>query len=724
MKTRLLLFMVCTAFGLSAQKATVTLKEAIKERQFRSKGVWGITSMKDGKTYTTLSRSKDGTKVLKSEYATGKVVQTLFDNVKFPEIKNISNYTLSPDETQILIHSEVESIYRRSTKGIYYVYDIEDQSVVKVAKHKILAPIFSHSGAKLAYVYKNNVYYFDIEDNKTVQVSTDGVNNKIINGVADWVYEEEFYLFRTLKWSQDDEYLAYQKFEEAKVPVFSMDIYGEKLYPSDLTFKYPKAGETNSKVSLHVYELDDKTTHRVKFDGMDTDIYIARFLFSPQEQLVFTTLNRHQNELKLWKIAPGDVEDDKATSFLTETSNTYIELQDHLTFLKDGSFIWLSEQDGFNHIYYHNEDGSLINQLTKGDWEVTDFYGVDKDEQTAYFQSTQDGSINRTLSKVDIISSTVTRLTNRVGTNSANYSATMDYNIRLFHSADTPPVYELIKTKTGKVIRTLEANSALKKKKEKYYFAKKEFEVLKLANGSQVNSWIMKPQNFDRNRAYPVLMFVYGGPGSQTVANTWYSGHDYFFFNLVEQGYIVVSVDNTGTGFKGADFKKKTYKQLGKLEIEDQIEAAKLIGKRAYINQDRIGIFGWSYGGFMTLLGMSKGVEVFKTGVSVAPVTSWRFYDSIYTERYMRTPQENSAGYDDNSPISHVDKIKNNFLLIHGTGDDNVHVQNTMRIVSKLVEADKQFEQFIYPDKNHGIYGGNTRFHLYKMMKNFLRTNL
>ena len=724
MKKTFLLAMLCAAIGLSAQKSAVTLKEAIKEQKYRSKGVWGVTSMQDGKHYTTLVRTKEGIKVLKSEYSTGKQVDVLFDGTRFPEIKQIATYTLSPDEQQILIHAQQESIYRRSTKAIYYVYDIEDKSVVKVSDNKISAPVFSHSGQNIAYVYKNNIYYFDIEDKKTTQVTQDGQDDKIINGIADWVYEEEFYLFRTLEWSLDDEYIVYQKFEEQEVKKFSMDIYGQGLYPSDLTFKYPKAGETNSKVSLFAYELDNEKTNQIQFEGMNEDVYIARFSFSPNGNLVFTTLNRHQNDLKLWTIDIETADESKAKVFLTERSNTYIEVNDYLTFLKDGSFLWLSEKDGYNHIYHHNPDGTLINQLTSGPWEVTDFYGIDPNGETAYFQSTQDGSINRTLATVDIISGAVSRLTNKIGTNSAYFSATMDFHIRVFHNVDTPPQYALVKTKTKKVIRVLEDNKALNQQKDKHYFAKKEFEVLKLSNGSEVNSWMMKPQNFDAKKSYPVLMFVYGGPGSQTVANRWYSGHDYFFLNLVEKGYIVVSVDNTGTGFKGADFKKKTYKELGKYEIADQIAAAQLLGTRSYINQDRIGIFGWSFGGFMTLLGVSKGAEIFKTGISVAPVTSWRFYDSIYTERYMQTPNENSAGYDTNSPINHVDKIKNNFLLIHGSGDDNVHFQNSMRIVSKLIEADKQFEQFVYPDKNHGIYGGNTRYHLYQMMEKFLQANL
>jgi dipeptidyl-peptidase-4 len=392
--------------------------------------------------------------------------------------------------------------------------------------------------------------------------------------------------------------------------------------------------------------------------------------------------------------------------------------------LKDNSFIWTSEKDGFNHIYWYDKTGKLKNQVTKGKWEVTAYYGFDEKTAQVFYQSTEKGSINRAIYKINLNGKSKIVLSENIGTNSATFSPNFQYFINSFSSASQPHSYTLNEAKTGKELQSIVKNDGLSAKLKTYDLPSKEFFVLKTAKGNELNAWMIKPKNFDANKKYPVFMYQYSGPGSQQVNNEWNSADDYWFMMLSQQGYIVACVDGRGTGFKGADFKKVTQKQLGKYEVEDQIDAAKVFGNYPYVDASRIGIFGWSYGGFMASNCLFKGNEVFKMAIAVAPVTNWRFYDSIYTERYMQTPQENASGYDENSPINHVEKLKGNFLLIHGSADDNVHLQNSMQMMEALIQANKQFDSQIYPDKNHGIYGGKTRIQLYNKMTNFIKNNL
>ena len=431
-------------------------------------------------------------------------------------------------------------------------------------------------------------------------------------------------------------------------------------------------------------------------------------------------MNRHQNELDLWML---NTKNNTSDLVLAEKDKAYIDATFNLTFLKDNSFIWTSEKDGYNHIYYHANNGKLINKVTQGNWEVTDYYGFNEKENTIYYQSVENGSTNRDVYSIKLNGKNKKRLTKLNGTNSASFSADFTYFINTFSSAALPQKYTLNSAKTGEVLKLIKDNDKLAQKVNNYVMSKKEFSTIAI-NGNDLNMWMIKPANFDANKTYPLFMHQYSGPGSQQVANRWNSANDYWYQMLAQQGYIVACVDGRGTGFKGAGFKKVTQNELGKYEIEDQISVAKTLGALPYIDASRIGIWGWSYGGFMSSNALFKGNDVFKMAIAVAPVTSWRFYDTIYTERYMTTPQENPSGYDENSPINHVDKLQGNFLLIHGSGDDNVHLQNTMRMVEALIQANKQFEWMIYPDKNHGIYGGNTRLHLYSKMTNFLNKTL
>ncbi|MGB6269331.1 MAG: S9 family peptidase, partial [Olleya sp.] len=582
-------------------------------------------------------------------------------------------------------------------------------------------PTFSPDGKKIAYGLNNNLYVKNLITGETKQFTFDGEKNKVINGITDWVYEEEFAFVRAFDWNADSNKIAFIRFDETDVPEFSMDVYGKELYQTQTVFKYPKAGEKNAEVSLHIYDLDTNKTQDVKVNKEYKDFYIPRIKWSSAPNMLSAQyLNRHQNQLDLWMI---DADENKSYLVLEEKDKAYIDVTDNLTFLKDKSFIWTSEKDGYNHIYHYSKKGKLINQVTKGNWEVTDYYGYDDKTDRIFYQSVENGSINRDVYAIKLNGTGKQRLTQKEGTNNADFSADFSLFINTFSNATTPYLYTLNDAKTGQVLKSIKDNSALKTTLNDYQLSKKEFSTISI-NGNDLNMWMIKPANFDATKQYPLFMYQYSGPGSQQVANRWNSANDYWYQMLAQQGYIVVCVDGRGTGLKGADFKKVTQNELGKYEVEDQIDAAKLLAARSYIDSSRIGIWGWSYGGFMSSNALFKGNDVFKMAIAVAPVTSWRFYDSIYTERYMTTPQENASGYDENSPINHVDKLEGDFLLIHGTGDDNVHVQNTMRMIEALIQANKQFEWMIYPDKNHGIYGGNTRLHLYTKMTKFINDKL
>ena len=715
----LLICLLVTGF-VSAQTAEITL-EKIWNGSFRTQGMQSLHSMNNGKEYSVLNYSNGKTTIDIYDYKTLEKVKTLVNASDLKDIKGFSDYTFSDDESKVILATDVESIFRRSTLGIFYIFDTKTNSVLKISEEKIQEPTLSPNGKKVAYGRDNNLYVMDLESKKTVQITSDGKKNSIINGITDWVYEEEFSFVRAFEWNADGTKIAFIKFDETNVPEFSMDVYGKNLYPEQNRFKYPKAGEVNSLVSLHIYDVTSDKASEVKVSKDYKDFYIARLKWTNDADILSAQyLNRHQNELDMWLV---DAKDMTFKLILEETDKAYVDVTDNLTFLKNNSFIWTSEKDGYNHIYHYSKDGKLIKQVTNGLWEVTNYYGYDEPNNTIFYQSVENGSINRDVYSVSLDGKNKKRLTKETGTNRADFSADFTYFINSYSSATTPPIYTLNDSKTGNVIKTIVDNQALNEKLSDYKLSEKEFSTIKI-NGNDLNMWMLKPVNFDANQTYPLFMFQYSGPGSQQVANQWNSANDYWYQMLAQQGYIVACVDGRGTGFKGADFKKVTQNELGKYELEDQIQAAKDLGKLPYIDADRIGIWGWSFGGYMSSNAIFRASDVFKMAIAVAPVTSWRFYDSIYTERFMTTPQENASGYDENSPINYVDGLKGDFLLIHGSGDDNVHVQNSFQMIEALIQANKQFEWMIYPDKNHGIYGGNTRLHLYTKMTDFIHRTL
>ena len=717
--TALFLLLCLTVTG--QQKITI---EQIYNGTFRAQGMDELQSMKNTNQYTVLNpdRVSRSMQIDLYDFATLKKTATLIDTKNFPALSDgIDSYTFSSDEKLILIANNSNQIFRHSFTADYYLYTIESKQLTKLFDFQVQEPTFSPDGKKIAYAKENNLFVYDLATKQSTPVTTDGKKNSVINGITDWVYEEEFAFVKAFDWSADSKKLAYIRFDESEVPEFSMSIFQKELYPTVETFKYPKAGEKNSAVSLHIYDVNAATVKTVNL-GNYNDFYIARMKWTNDANVLSAqVLNRHQDNLDLLFI---DGNSGAAKVVLNEKDKAYVDVTDNLTFLKNNSFIWTSEKDGFNHIYWYDKNGKLKNQVTKGKWEVTSYYGFDEKTNTIFYQSVENGSVNRAIYSINLNGKNKLLLSKNTGTNAATFSPNFEFYINTFSTANQPTTYTLNAVKTGKQLQVIEDNQALASKLKDFNLPSKEFFVLKTEKGNELNAWIIKPKDFDASKKYPVFMYQYSGPGSQQVNNEWNSADDYWFMMLAQQGYIVACVDGRGTGFKGADFKKVTQKELGKYEVEDQIDAAKVIGNYPYVDKSRIGIWGWSYGGFMASNCILKGADVFKMAIAVAPVTNWRFYDSVYTERYMQTPQENASGYDENSPINHVDKLKGKFLLIHGSGDDNVHVQNSMQMMEALIQANKQFDSQIYPDKNHGLYGGKTRVQLYTKMTNFIKENL
>ena len=730
MKINLLVFTISllittSLFGQQKFKE-ITLEDLMKNRTFSARGVYGLKSMNDGIHYTTFDYPSNA--ILKYSYQTGQLIDTLL-KISSLNLTDYSDYEFSADESKILLETNAKSIYRRSYTANFYIYDFKTKQLSTLSnKSAQQLATFSPDGSKIAFVFENNVYIKDLASGNEIQVSTDGKKNEIINGAPDWVYEEEFEFNKAFDWSADSKKLAFIRFDEAKVKTFDMTVYAgqapkleqNKLYPENRQWKYPKAGEDNSLVSVLIYDLSTNKT--VKADiGSETDIYIPRIKWTKDpNKLSILRLNRLQNKLEMLFAHSND----GATQIIyTEENKSYIDetLFDEINFLNDGKqFVMTSEKNGYKHIYLCSIDGKSQKQITKGDWDVISFEGYDEKNKLFYYISAEISPIVRELYVTDISGKSKKKLSAIEGVNRCNFSENYKYYINTCSNINLPSFVTLHDSQ-GKLIRELRENKALLEKVNEYGGVNKSFFKFKTSENIELNGMMIKPPDFDPNKKYPVLMNQYSGPNSQSVLNQWsFDWHQL----LAQKGYIVVVVDGRGTGARGEEFRKMTYLQLGKYETIDQIESAKYLGTLPYIDASRIGIWGWSFGGFETLLALTKGADYFKAGIAVAPVTNWRYYDNIYTERFMQKPQDNASGYDDNSPINHAAKLKGKLLMIHGTADDNVHVQNSMEMSEALVQADKQFLEFYYTNRDHGIYGGNTRFHLYTMMTEFILKNL
>lgn len=713
-----------------AQQGTkmLSLEDVTRGHGFYARSVTGIRSMNDGLHYTTLEEGKG---IFRYDYATGTVQDTLFNLADLGElpVDRFDDYEFSDDEQRILLYANREQIYRYSYKADYYIYDIFTGRIMPLSDQgKQQLATFSPDSRNVAWFRDNNLYIKDILNGEEKQITRDGLVNSIINGAPDWVYEEEFSFSKAFAWSADGSYLAFIRFDESRVKEFTMTLFKglkpeleeNELYPESRTWKYPKAGEDNSIVTVHVYDL--KTGSATQMDiGDETDIYIPRIKWTPDpEILCIYRLNRLQNKLEFLF---AQAKTGRSTVVYTDENPYYIDESnfDHLTFLGNKErFVMVNEQSGWNHIYLYSLDEHQVIPVTKGEFDVTDLYGLHWDAGKVYFQAAMDSPVTRDIYSVNLDGSGLTKLSREEGNNRATFSRGFQYYVAS-HSSSAKPTHVTLYENGGREVRMLEDNQALTTKLQEYAFRNKELFSFTTSEGINLNGWMIKPPDFDTSNSYPLLMYQYSGPGSQSVHDEWSFG---WYQYLAQQGYIISCVDGRGTGARGEAFRKSTYLQLGKYETIDQSEAARYLGSLSYVDPGRIGIWGWSYGGFITLSCLTQGNGLFKMGIAVAPVSHWKYYDNIYTERFMRKPSDNPDGYQDNAPVARAERMDGKLLIIHGTADDNVHVQNTMEFCEALVQADKQFDMMLYTNRNHGIYGGNTRYHLYRKMTEYIMENL
>ena len=724
-------FLLCLSTALlfaQNDKKELTLNDIFNSAKFAGKTVNGVHWLKDGAHYSYYERDTSakvtnifiyGVKEKSSRLLVSTASLKLNDGD--PPFR-FTTYQWSPDEKQILFISappEREYLSRLTPAGNIFLYDISSKTfrrltAVNEPQYNVK---FSPDGNDIGFVRENNIYILDIASGAEHRLTTDGAEH-VINGKFDWVYEEEFEISDGWQWSPDSKHIAFWRLDENRVPEYTLTEW-DSLHLKLIPMRYPKAGEANSIVKIGVADVQSSSIQWMDI-GTNDDIYIPRIQWTRDpDVLSIQRMNRGQDSLELLF---ADISSGKTKTILTETDDKWVEVSNDLTFLSNGKFIWPSERDGYRHLYLYNDDGTLLNQITRGTWEVDSYYGVDEKSGVIYYSSTEVSPLERYIYKIQLDGKKKTRLTATPGSHAANFSPSYKYFLDTYSDVSTPPKIFLV-SKDGDLLSVIEDNPipAL----HDVQLGKTTFLSITTSDGIQLNASIVKPADFDSTKKYPVLVYTYGGPGSQVVRNMWERTPDVLWYSLLGQhGYLIFMVDNRGTGARGKEFKTTGYRNFGKWEVNDQVEGAKYLSSLQYVDKNRIGIWGWSYGGYLSSMVILNGADYFKTAIAVAPVTSWRYYDDIYTERYMGTPQNNPAGYVESSPITHASKLKGKFLLIHGTSDDNVHFQNTANFVSALEKANKQFSMMFYPDKNHGIYGGLTRLHLYTLMTNFILTNL
>ena len=709
--------------SLKAQQI-ISLDDIYKKNTFKEQTVRNVNWTNDDKYYTYLK----GNDIVKVDITNGKLVEIIIDHTKLKDTLLIEGYSFAQDESKLLIFTDRESIYRRSYKAYYYIYDIQTSDLISVdSLSKISNVTFSPDASKISYTKDNNLFYLDIETMEYTAITKDGNLNNLIHGSTDWVYEEELYMVRAYCWSPDSRKIAFLTFDESDVKEYTMQLWNIDIsYPVNRTFKYPKAGENNSLVSLSVYDIDNRSMQPIDI-GNKSDSYIVSLDWTRNHNIFYIkTLNRLQNRMDLLHIDP---ENGEVSSILIENSDTYVDVTYNNTIYyldHNKGLITTSEKDGFKHIYWYDMEGNLKKQITSGKWECTKLIGVDESFSTPsiYYISTERSHMERDLYSIDLNGEHKKRFTTRRGIHNISIGPNYRYYLDYYSSCAIPLQVTLRDVKKPKYSKVMEDNKDIQQNVDNYSFSSKEFFTFRAMDSSLLYGYMLKPSSFDSTKKYPLLIYQYSGPRSQLISNSWGGSHYYWHQHLTQRGYIIAYIDVRGTGYRGKKFSDITYRNLGKFETADIIAGSEYLGNLGYVDKSRMGIWGWSYGGYMASLLMTLGSPTFKLGIAIAPVTHWKLYDTIYTERYLQRPKDNEDGYENYSPLNHASKLEGDFLLVHGTGDDNVHFQNSILFQNSLIKSSKQFESFYYPNKAHSLGGSNTRLHLFTYMTRFIEENL
>lgn len=724
MKKIFSLLIIIVVANIHAQVKELTVQEIFSNRSFFPRGFGNVKWISDAEKYSYTKFDTESKSMSIYVYDIKNDIEELL--VKGSDLKPsgseepivMTNYEWSPDEKYILFTG---SLPARSLKtgGAFYIYDVEKKIIVHSveSEHEQINISFSPDSKKIAFVRNYNILIFDLTNGMEKQLTFDG-NPLVLNGVFDWVYEEEFSVIKGYDWSPDSKSIAYWQLDQTYVPAIQIAKW-DSLYFNFHEMRYPKSGATNSTVNIGVVDLENAKTKWMDI-GEEKDIYVARINFTANPDLLsIQRLNRLQNKLDfiLAERSTG-----KSKIIFSETDSCWVDVHDNLRFLNDKkTFLWTSEKDGFNHIYIYDYNGKQVRQLTRGNFEVDAIQSVDEKSGVVFFSSNERGTIYHDLYAIKFDGYGKMRLTIDAGYHSVSLSQPTKYYIDRFSTANKATITTLYSVE-GKKLKELSTSDM--KFAEEYGFSPVENLTFTTSDGISLNAQMIKPHNFDPDKKYPVLIYNYSGPGSQIVSDRWGGFNLVWHQLLAQKGYVIFMLDNRGTGGRGKSFKNVVYKNLGKWEVNDMIEGAKYLSSLGFVDVSRIGIWGWSYGGYMSALTLMRGHEYFKAAISVAPVTHWKFYDTIYTERFMSLPSLNVEGYENTSVLSEVKNLKGKLLLVHGTADDNVHFQNAVVLVNELIKENKQFQTMYYPEKDHGIYGGKTREQLYTMMTNFILENL
>jgi dipeptidyl-peptidase 4 len=742
--------LLCAA-SLDAQSATpLTVERIFRTRDFVAQGLPFVQWMKDGRSYLNVKSDIGGTALVRVDAVTGAETVLLPAGVLKDATGaaiDVEDMTLSADESKALIFHSSVRVWRTNTRGVYHVVDFASKAITPLVTTVGIATSrpavgpsflatglasgasdpnlqmfakFSPDGSKVAYGRGNDLWVKDLRAGTEMRLTTDG-SDDIINGTTDWVYEEELGLRDAFRWSPDSRRLAFWRFDQSAVPAYPIvDELG--TYPRVATLRYPKAGEANSRVTIHVIGADGTNRHALDV-GPDTGQYITRVEWLDADSISVLRMPRRQTSLAVMLISANT---GTGRTIVTERDSAYVNPEgDPVVWLADKQrFLLRSDRSGWQQYYLYRRDGRLVVRVTPDSLDVLDLLALNEKSSAAYVLVASPTPTQQQLMRVTLDGRKAERLTHGDGSHTMLVSPTAAFMFDAYSRLGMPPTVSLFALPRMTKLKELTDNAAVRSRLVSAGIQPPQFFRVPMPDGTQLDAYRILPPAFDSSRKYPVLMHAYGGPAAPQVIDQWAGSRYLWHAMLAQQGYIVVVVDNRGSAFRGRDFRKTTQLRLGLAEAQDQIDAAKWLGRQPWVDASRIGFWGWSFGGYLATMVAAKGGDLFRAVIAVAPVTDWRLYDTIYTERFMSTPQENAAGYLETAPQNAAAGIRARFLLVHGTGDDNVHPQNSVQLIEKMVRANRPMQQLFYPNRTHSISGGSTTVHLYESFTRFLRENL